>query len=140
MEAAGRGRILNIASLAGLAPASAGHTLYGASKAWLIRFSESLAAECGPRGVHVTALCPGFTMSEFHDANGMRDKVSKMPRWLWQSSEQVARMGVDAVEGGRVRVVTGGVNRSLAFVAKHLPDSLARRLAARSSRKFQDAR
>ena len=55
MEAAGRGRILNIASLAGLVPASAGHTMYGATKAWLIRFSECLALESGPRGVHVTA-------------------------------------------------------------------------------------
>ncbi len=140
MEAAGRGRILNIASLAGLVPASAGHTLYGASKAWLIRFSEALAAECAPRGVHVTALCPGFTRSEFHDANGMRGKVSKMPRWLWQTSEEVARIGVDAVEAGRVRVVAGGLNRFFAVAAKHMPESLARGLAARSSRKFRDNR
>ena len=79
MEAAGHGRILNIASLAGLVPASAGHTLYGAAKSFVIRFSESLAQETAARGVHVTALCPGMTFSEFHDVNGMRARVSKLP-------------------------------------------------------------
>jgi short-subunit dehydrogenase len=138
MEAAGYGRVLNIASLAGLVPASAGHTMYGATKAWLIRFSECLAMESGPRGVHVTALCPGFTYSEFHDANGMREKVSKMPRWLWLSSEEVARIGVDAVEAGKPRVVSGAANRAIAFAAKYLPESLARSMVASNSRKYRD--
>ncbi len=84
MEAAGHGRVLNIASLAGLVPASAGHTLYGASKAWLIRFSRMPGAgDEAPRACNVTALCPGFTYSEFHDVNGMREKVSRMPKLLW---------------------------------------------------------
>ena len=61
MDAAGPGRVLNVASLAGLIPASAGHTLYGAAKSFVIRFSEALALEMQPRGVHVTALCPGMT-------------------------------------------------------------------------------
>ncbi len=139
MEAAGRGRILNIASLAGLVPASAGHTLYGATKAWLILFSESLAMESGPRGVNVTALCPGFTYSEFHDVNGMRARVSAVPKWLWTSSEEVARIGIDAVEAGRTRVVAGGVNRIIATVFKYLPDFLTQALVARNSRKFHDA-
>ncbi len=139
MEAAGRGRILNIASLAGLVPASAGHTMYGATKAWLIRFSECLALESGPRGVHVTALCPGFTYSEFHDVNGMRSKISKMPKALWLTSAEVARLGVDAVEAGKTRVVTGGLNNVVAFVSKHLPDWLARALVASKSKDFRDA-
>lgn len=138
MEAARHGRILNIASLAGLAPASAGHTLYGASKAWMIGFSESLALECRAHGVHVTAICPGFTVSEFHDVNGMRAKVSRLPSWLWLSSEEVARMGVDAVEAGRSRVVTGRINRGIALASKYLPGPLAQVLIARNSRKFRD--
>lgn len=138
MEAAGHGRVLNIASLAGLVPASAGHTLYGATKAWLIRFSECLALEMAPRGVHVTALCPGFTYSEFHDANGMRARVSKLPRILWLTSEQVARLGVDAVEAGRVHVVTGALNRIIAALSRYLPDPLARLLVASRSKDFRD--
>ena len=139
MESAGRGRVLNIASLAGLVPASAGHTLYGAAKAWMIRFSECLALEMQPRGVNVTALCPGFTYSEFHDANGMREKVSRLPKLLWLSSEEVASIGVDAVESGRMRVVTGTPNKVIAWVSKYLPDALARALVARNSKDFRDA-
>ena len=138
MESAGHGRILNVASLAGLVPASAGHTMYGATKAWLIRFSECLALEVGPKGVHVTALCPGFTYSEFHDVNGMREKISKMPKMLWLSSAEVARIGVDAVESGKVRVVTGAPNKAIAFVCKYLPDAVARALVASKAKDFRD--
>jgi short-subunit dehydrogenase len=139
MEAAGQGRILNVASLAGLVPASAGHTLYGATKAWMIRFSECLALESRPRGVHVTALCPGFTYTEFHDVNGMREKVSRLPKLLWLDSATVARLGVDAVEAGRTRVVTGAANRVVAWVSRYVPDALTRILFAGRTRDFRDA-
>jgi short-subunit dehydrogenase len=139
MEAAGHGRILNVASLAGLVPPSAGHTLYGAAKSFVIRFSESLAQEERGRGVHVTALCPGFTYSEFHDVNDMRGKVSKLPKAIWLSAEQVARLGVDAVEAGKVRVVTGKINRGIALVSKYLPDTLTRALISSRSKHFRDA-
>lgn len=138
MEAAGRGRILNVASLAGLVPPSPGHTLYGASKAWLIRFSECLDLEEKSRGVHVTALCPGFTWSEFHDASGMRSTVSKLPKWLWQDGATVARVGIDAVEAGRSRVVSGAANRAIALASKYLPDALARALVASRARNFRN--
>ena len=139
MEAAGRGRILNVASLAGLVPASAGHTLYGAVKLWMIRFSESLQEESRPRGVHVTALCPGMTYSEFHDVNGMRQKVSQLPKGIWLTSEQVAKLGVDAVEAGVPRRVTGRSNRLIAALCKYLPDRLARALLAAKAKDFRDA-
>jgi len=70
------GRIVNVASLAGLIPGSAGHTLYGATKAYLVRFSQSLHLENLATGVQVSALCPGFTYSEFHDVNGTRVQMS----------------------------------------------------------------
>lgn len=139
MEAAGRGRILNIASLAGLLPPTAGHTLYGPSKAWLIRFSETLDQECRSRGVHVTALCPGMTYSEFHDVNGMREKVNRLPKGIWLDSDEVARLGVEAVEAGIPRLVTGRSNRLVAAVAKYLPDRLARALLAVKAKDFRDA-
>ncbi|HSR65851.1 MAG TPA: SDR family oxidoreductase [Xanthomonadaceae bacterium] len=139
MEAAGEGRILNVASLAGLVPASAGHTLYGAAKAFVIRFSESLAQETGPRGVHVTALCPGMTFTEFHDVNNMRARVSKLPSWLWQDADTVARLGLDAVDRGDARCVPGGVNRALAALSKYLPEPAARALIASRSKDFRDA-
>ena len=139
MEAAGHGRVLNVASLAGLIPASAGHTLYGAAKAFVIRFSESLALEMKPKGVHVTALCPGMTYSEFHDVNGMRAKVSKLPKAIWLTADEVAKLGVDAVEAGKSRIVTGRTNRAIASVSKYLPDGAARALVGSQSKKFRNA-
>lgn len=139
MEAAGFGRILNVASLAALTPSSAGHTLYGASKAFMIRFSESLAEESKAHGVHVTALCPGMTYTEFHDVNGMRDKVSKLPGWLWLDAASVARLGVDAVERGDARCITGGANRAIATLCRYLPDAAARALIGSRSKDFRNA-
>lgn len=139
MEAAGHGRVLNVASLAGLVLASPGHTMYGATKAWLIRFSEVLALESRSRGVHVTALCPGLTYSEFHDVNGVRGQISTLPTWLWLDSDTVARMGIDAVEAGRVRVITGGVNRVVAWACRYLPESLVRLLVGGRAGKFRNA-
>ena len=139
MERRGHGRILNIASLAGLAPPSAGHTLYGAAKSFVIRFSQSLALESRPRGVHVTALCPGFTYTEFHDVNGMRERISRLPKWLWLDADTVARLGVDAVERGDARCITGTANKIVAGLTKVLPERVATALVARRAGDFRDA-
>jgi hypothetical protein len=139
MEAQKHGRILNVTSLAGLVPASAGHTLYGASKSWLIRFSECLAMESESRGVHVTALCPGFTYTEFHDVNGMRANVSKLPKFLWLSSEDVAVIGIDAVEAGKRRVISGFSNKVIAWMTRYLPDFLSNALVGGKARQFRNA-
>jgi short-subunit dehydrogenase len=139
MEANGHGRVLNIASTAALVPASAGHTLYGASKAFVIGFSEALALESRSRGVHVTALCPGMTYSEFHDVNGMRERVSRLPKSLWLDADTVARRGIDAVERGDLRCVTGGMNKLVVGLSKYLPDPLARALIERRAKDFRNA-
>src|SRR5262245_46137941 len=93
----GYGRIINVASLAGLVPAPAGHTLYAASKAMVIKFSEALSHEVRSQGVNVTALCPGFTISEFHDVLGTREMMNRMPKWIWLDAPTVAQQGYDAV-------------------------------------------
>jgi uncharacterized protein len=131
------GRVLNIASLAALVPAAPGHTLYAASKAFLVKFSEALAGECLAHGVHVTAVCPGFTYSEFHDVTGTRAQVSAMPRWMWSDARDVAREGYAAVMAGRPVVVTGRVNRAIAFGVKHLPAFVADAAVHRSARNFR---
>ncbi|MDB5456180.1 MAG: dehydrogenase, partial [Caulobacter sp.] len=92
------GRIVNVASLAGLVPGAAGHTLYGATKSFLVKFSQSLHLETEAHGVHVTALCPGFTYSEFHDVNATRAQISAAtPPWLWLGADEVAAAGYEAV-------------------------------------------
>ncbi len=121
MVARGYGRIVNVSSLAGLIPAPAGHTLYPASKAFVMRFSEALAEEVRGKGVHVTALCPGFTLSEFHDVTGTRPSVSKLPGAMWLDAPTVARAGYDAVMAGIPVHVPGRLNRVIAVVARHAP-------------------
>ena len=124
MIARGYGRIINVASLAGLVPAPAGHTLYAAVKAFLIKFSESLAHETHARGVYVTALCPGFTFTEFHDVTGTRQQVSRLPTWLWMDAATVARQGYEAVMAGRPVYINGRVNRGIALLARYVPQSV----------------
>jgi short-subunit dehydrogenase len=138
MQARGFGRIVNIASLAGLIPGAAGHTLYAASKAFLVKFSQSLHLEVAPHGVHVTALCPGFTYSEFHDVNGTRERVSAAtPAWLWMEADAVARAGYKAVEANRPVWVPGAPNKAIATLAKALPDDLALALMASQGGRFR---
>ena len=140
MRARGYGRIVNVASLAGFMPGSDGHTLYGAVKAYLILFSQSLALECRGSGINVCALCPGFTRSEFHDVTGMRASVDRMPAFMWQSAEAVVAEAIAAVEAGEAVRVTGRVNRAIKAIVGMIPDRVALWISARQSYRFRDAR
>ena len=133
----GYGRVVNVASLAGLVPAPAGHTLYAASKAFLIRFSEALAHEGKHRGVHVTAVCPGFTFSEFHDVTGTRAMMSRLPAFMWMDAASVARQGFDAVMRGTPVYVPGAINWSLATLARLLPQNMVGAVNRRLSRSYR---
>ena len=133
----GYGRIINVASLAGLVPAPAGHTLYAASKAFLIKFSESLGHEVRKHGVHVSAVCPGFTLSRFHDLTGTRQTVSRLPRFLWMDAPAVAREGYAAVMADKPIHVTGAVNRTIATLVRYLPHRLIVWIARRTARAYR---
>ncbi len=133
----GYGRIVHVSSLAGLMPGAPTSTLYAAAKSFLVKFSESLSAELKNTGVHVCAVCPGFTLSEFHDVMGTRSIVSKLPSVAWLSAETVAREGVDAVMRGDVVHVPGPINRALAAIAQHLPPRAARSLMRKSGSQYR---
>jgi short-subunit dehydrogenase len=133
----GWGRIINVASVAGMVPSPAGHTLYGASKAFLIRMSEALSAENTSKGVNVTAVCPGFTLSEFHDVTGTRDRMNKMPRFLWLQADDVARQGYDAVMKGHPVVVNGAVYQFLVWLSNAMPRSISRWVSSIAGRRYR---
>lgn len=86
----------------------------------------------------MTALCPGFTRSEFHDVTGTRATVKSLPTWLWMDATEVARQGFDAVTAGSPVYVTGRVNRTIARLARYLPQpwlvTIGRRTAWRYRR------
>lgn len=134
----GNGRIINVSSVAALIPAADGHTLYAPAKSYLVKFSEALALENADRGVHVTALCPGFTWSEFHDVTGNREIMNRMPRWVWLQADAVARAGIDAAERGRVIAVPGLLYKFICLMAKLLPSAWLLALMKRNSKKFRN--
>ncbi|MDX1626287.1 MAG: SDR family oxidoreductase [Wenzhouxiangellaceae bacterium] len=119
----GRGGVINVASLAGIAPGSSGHTLYPAVKAWLIKFSESLAVENASAGIRVQAFCPGFTRSEFHAAAGTEDVVSRVPGFMWMQADDAVGRSLDQFEktNGTTVYVPGAVNKFLAMLSRKLP-------------------
>ncbi len=131
------GRIINVASLAALVPGSAGHTLYGAQKAFLVKFSQSLWAENYGSGVHVSALCPGFTYSEFHDVIGVREQMSELPKFMWMDAKTVAEQGFQAVMDNKPVYVNGRWNKFVAWMARHLPPSLIEAIIRRQSAKVR---
>lgn len=137
MQARRYGRIINVASVAGLVPGAAGHTLYGAVKAFLVSFSQSLAAENIGKGVNVSALCPGFTFSEFHDVNNTRSLVSALPRYMFMEARPVAETALDAVERGHVVFVPGLWNKFVVWLIKALPRPWAAAMVLQQSQKFR---
>jgi uncharacterized protein len=134
MTRRGYGRILNVASVAGLMPGSASHTLYGGAKALLIKSSQSLHSEQAGTGVFVSALCPGFTLSEFHDVSGTRSAMNHLPRFMWLSAERVARDGYRALMKNEPVCIPGLQDRLVTTLARLLPLNLAYRLGRLRSR------
>jgi short-subunit dehydrogenase len=120
------GRIINVASVAGFSPGVAGHTLYPAAKSFVIKFSQSLDCEVRTKGIHVTAVCPGYTLTEFHAASGMADLVSQRPRRFGADPAAVVAEALAGNARGRVVVVTGMRNRIRRLALKILPESITR--------------
>jgi uncharacterized protein len=119
----GHGGILNVSSVAGFVP-SPGAAVYGATKAFVTSFSESLAAEVKGRGVHVTALCPGFTRT----AGPARYAGPAALAWL--DADRVARAGLEAVAAGRVLSVPGAQYKSAVSLTRVVPRAVVRSAAA----------
>ena len=112
------GRIINVASVAAFLPRGS----YSAAKAWLVSFSRWANLAYSKQGVKVTAVCPGFTHTEFHDRMGMDKAVT--PRWMWLQAERVVREGLaDNVKGKAVSIPTKRY-KVLTAAIRVLPDRL----------------
>jgi len=127
------GRIVNVASLAAFAAEPPGST-YPATKQLLVSASRAVWLAHRGSGVHVTASCPGFTFTEFHDVLGVRGSMNSLPRFMWQSSRAVVEESWRAVERDRPVVVTGAFNKALAAAMHFLPFRLAAMLTPRAIR------
>jgi uncharacterized protein len=123
----GRGGILNVSSLAGFQPGPSNAT-YGATKAFVTSFTEAVHEELRGTGVSVTALCPGFTHTEFQARANV--PASAVPGFMWQEAPEVARAGLDGVAKNRAVVIPGTANKVLGNLSAVTPHAITRRLGA----------
>lgn len=136
MLAAGYGRILNIASITALSSGGKGNTLYPAGKSFLLKFSQSLAAEVRARGVLVTAVLPGFVATEFQHANGLAlDRGSAAQRFA-QTAADVAREAWSRNGRGHEIVVPGLSAKGAAALMRLLPEPIMRALTRAAAEKY----
>jgi short-subunit dehydrogenase len=131
------GRIIIIASLAAFSPGVAGHSLYPGAKNLMVKFSQSLDAELRDKGILVTAVCPGFTRTEFAEAEGTQHLMDQAPRRFWQTAEQVVQAAIAANERGKVVEVPGWHNKLAVAALKVLPDRLLSALIARGGARYR---
>jgi uncharacterized protein len=119
----GRGAVLNVASLIAFQPVPFQAT-YGATKAFVLSFTDALHEELRDTGVTVTAVCPGPVRTEFGEMGGFGGADDRIPGPLWLSAEKVARDALAAVERGDRVTVPGPHNRLAALWGQHLPRSI----------------
>jgi len=101
------GRIMIVSSVAAFAPPSSIQILYGPIKTFMNRFSESLNINYNHKGITSTAVCPGYTITNFHNASGVQDEMDRVPSFLKKNSKRVAEEAVVAtLKGKRVCVPT----------------------------------
>jgi short-subunit dehydrogenase len=124
MIARGRGGVINVSSVAGLAPIPS-HATYSATKGYLILFSEAVQVELKGTGVQIQALCPGFTRTEFHDKlDEEKFDRSGIPGFLWMNADDVAARSLDALSRGQVVYVPSRNYRLVAAAARIIPPPL----------------
>ncbi|GGF16504.1 SDR family NAD(P)-dependent oxidoreductase [Hymenobacter cavernae] len=133
MKQRGKGRILQLASLASFQP-NPNLAVYAASKAYVLSFAEALTTELKDSGVTVTALCPGATETEFFETAGAAD--TKEGQSEKADPKDVAKDGYEALMKGEPRVISGVKNKIMATLGNVIPDSW---LAALGEKQFEKA-
>lgn len=123
----GGGRIINVASVAGFVPRGT----YGAVKGWLISFSRWANVVYGPRGVTVTAVCPGFVHTNFHERLGLPPGQEGVPAGMWLDAGTVVREGLRDAARGRSVSIPSMRYRAIVAVSRLLPDGVVVRAASR---------
>jgi hypothetical protein len=136
MVARGKGSVVNVSSVAGFWQTPGG-TSYCATKAWMNWFTEGLYLELKSIGspVKVQALCPGFTITEFH--NDFPKERVLVPSGLWMKAEDVVHASLQGLAQGKLFVVPGWKYKIFVFVMRLMPRPLRHAVAVKSRKKFR---
>ncbi len=123
MTGRGSGRIVNISSVAGFVPRASNAT-YAASKAWVTQFSEGLSLQLANSPVSVTAVCPGFVRTEFHQR--AQADMSHVPDRMWLSADEVVHEALEDVFAGRTICIPDRRYKAMVLASRLLPRPVLR--------------
>lgn len=132
MIKAKRGAIINVSSVAAYMPL-AGNAVYSGTKSFLNAFTEALSFELKNTGVKVQLLAPGFTYSDFHKRPDYvkLNTYSSIPKFMWMTAEDVARISLHALNRGHVHCVPGMLNKLIVLTGKSGLAALGSKIMAR---------
>ncbi|MFC9092973.1 SDR family NAD(P)-dependent oxidoreductase [Streptomyces sp. NPDC057072] len=130
MRTRGRGGIVNVASVAAFVPRGT----YGASKAWVVQFTQGAARELAGSGVRLMVLCPGFVRTEFHDRAGMG--TESIPGWMWLDADKLVATALADLARGRTVSIPDPRYKALMGVVKVTPRALLGGITTRTGRRF----
>jgi short-subunit dehydrogenase len=123
IRARGRGGVINVASVA----AFFADSTYSASKAWVVNFSQALAAKVPESRVRIMALCPGFVRTEFHQRASI--DTSGIPGFLWLSADRVVEAAMRDLARGLPVSVPDARYKAIAAVARYVPRGVVTRVS-----------
>ena len=115
------GKIMIVSSVAAFAPPAAIQVMYGPVKTFMNRFSEALNINYNTLGITSTALCPGYTVTNFHTASGVQDEMDSVPRFLKKSASRIAEEGVKGMLNGKKVVVPTITWKMIVLLIKIVP-------------------
>lgn len=130
MVSRGKGSVINVASVAAFVPRGT----YSAAKAWVVGFSESVAAELAGTGVRCMALCPGFTHTEFHDRAEIDE--GQIPKWMWLDAPDVVDAAIADLRKGLTVSVPNAKYKVLVGASKLVPRRVSTRVARGVSKRW----
>ena len=130
MRARGRGGVVNVASVAAFLPRGT----YGASKAWVVQFTQGAAKDLAGSGVRLMALCPGFVRTEFHERAGMG--TDNIPNWMWLDADKLVTAALADLARGRSLSIPDPRYKAMMGVVKLAPRALLGGISSRTGRKY----
>ncbi|WP_328873301.1 SDR family oxidoreductase [Streptomyces sp. NBC_00287] len=130
MRERGRGGVVNVASVAAFVPRGT----YGASKAWVVQFTQGAARDLAGSGVRLMALCPGFVRTEFHERAGMG--TDNIPGWMWLDADKLVASALGDLARGKTLSIPDPRYKVLMGVTKVVPRRMLGGISSKTGRKY----